>query len=249
MSWKPISPVLVLVVVCPACMDVDETSVTERSDAGSILSDAYAPEDVRDASGTLTSSTGENAVPDDMCTEEEAPERTGEAAQADEGYPEVRNPWGDGAPDNHTYTGGPGGGGGGGYGGPAAPNNSGVVHHHHSSSEIEEMHEREKRYALATNTGNAIRHEFARNRSEARLGHRTRIGGGGTIDHNACVWTCDRAIAEACQGVQALCAGNQEIMLSPYVKIPCMSALVAACIVGKASSLVVCETMVCAEVQ
>ncbi|MEO5727550.1 MAG: hypothetical protein ABIV93_11180, partial [Byssovorax sp.] len=45
-----------------------------------------------------------------MCSEEDVLERTGDAAQAEEGYSEVRDPWGDGAPDGHTYSGGPSGG-------------------------------------------------------------------------------------------------------------------------------------------
>src|SRR5690242_3433154 len=108
MPWKAILLVLVLAVVCPACSDVEEPSATEKGGPASSLGASFAAEGVGGASDKLTSSKTENDAPDKAYNEEDASEQTGEAALADDGYPEVRNPRGDGGPDDHTYTGGPG---------------------------------------------------------------------------------------------------------------------------------------------
>jgi hypothetical protein len=250
MSWKAISPVLMVAAMCPACGGADRTSRTERCGVGAALSDTYAPEDVGDASGELTSSTEENAAPDEACTEEDAPERTGEAAQADEGYPEVRNPWGDGAPDGHAYSGGPSGGWGKDHDYHAAkkPIGSGG-NYPRSVEELKRDKKRREQRALAWRTKAAIQEDFALFRSEARTGKRKRIGGGGTVDHNACTWTCNQSILGACQGIAALCAVNAEIMLVPGVAIPCASAFFAACLAGRAAGPLACESIVCAGVK
>ncbi len=250
MSWRAISPVLVVALMCPACVGADQTSRTERSGAGAALSDSCAPADVDEASGALTSGTGEDAAPDEECTEEDALERTGEAAQAEEGYPDVRDPWGGGAPDDHTYSGGPPGGWGKDHGHPVArrPIGSGG-NYPRSVEELRRDQKRREQRELAWRTKAAIQEDFAQFQSEARTGKRQRIGGGGSVDHNACVWTCGQTIAQACQGIQALCAGSPIIMLSPHVRISCGTAIFAACIAGKLASRAACETLVCAEVK
>ena len=250
MSWKAISPVLMVTVMCPACMGADQTSRTGWSGAGAVLSDVSASEDVGDASGELTSSTEENAVSDEACTEEDAQEQTGEAAQAEEGYPVVRNPWGDGAPDGHTYTGGPPGGSGKDYDYHVGkkPIGSGG-NYPRTMKEINRDKKRMEQQALARKMRAEIRESFARFQSEALDGRRKRIGGGGTVNHNACAWTCNQSILGACQGIVALCAVNAEIMLAPGVVIPCASAFFAACIAGRVAGPLACEHIVCAEVQ
>ena len=245
MSWRAISPVLVA-VLCPACVGADQTSRTEGSGAESTLSDRYAPEDVGEASGELTSSPGEDAAPDEACSEEDALERTGEAAQADEGYPEVRDPWGDGAPDGHTYSGGPSGGGGKDHDYHVARKPIGVGGNYpRSVEEWRRVEKRREQRALAWRTKAAIQEDFAQFQSEARTGKRKRIGGGGSVDHNACVWTCGRTIAQSCQGIQALCATSSVIMLSPQVSIPCGAAFIAACFLGSVYSKTLCDSVVC----
>ena len=80
-------------------------------------------------------------------------------------------------------------------------------------------------------------------------GRRTRICGGGSVDHNACVWTCGETIAASCQGIQALCAGSTLIVLSPHVSISCGSAILASCIIGNLFSADLCDSLVCAGVK
>ncbi|MEO5731841.1 MAG: hypothetical protein ABI134_29885, partial [Byssovorax sp.] len=196
----------------------------------------------------LASSPGEDTAPDEACSEEDALERTGEAAQAEEGYPEVRDPWGDGAPDGHTYSGGPPGGWGKDHDYHAArkPIGSGGSYPR-SVEELRRGEKRRQQRALAWRTKAAIQEDFAQFQSEVRTGKR--IGGGGSVDHSACVWTCSQTIAQACQGVQALCAGSRIIILSPQVTISCGAAIFTACLAGKVASKAVCETLVCAEVK
>lgn len=249
MSWRAISPVLVA-MMCPACVGADQTSRRERSGEGSALSEPYAPEDVDAASTDPTSSTGEDNAPDEARTEEDTPERTGEAAQAEEGYPGPRSPWGDGAPDGHTYSGGPPSGSGKGYDYhiEKKPIGSGG-NYPRTMEEINRAKERRERRALASAKRTEIQEAFAQLQSEARTGKRQRIGGGGSVDHNACAWTCSRAIAESCRGIQALCAGTPFIVLAPEVSIPCGTAVFAACIVGKWYSSDFCDSIVCAGVK
>jgi hypothetical protein len=246
MSWRAISPVLVGAVMCPACVGADQTSRPERGGAGSTLSDTYAPEDVGEASGALTSSPGEDTAPDEGCTDEDAPERTGEAAQAEGGYPDVRDPWGSGAPDGHTYSGGPPGGGGKEYDYHAEkkPIGSGG-NYPRSVEELRRAEKRREQRALAWRTKAAIQEDFAQFQSEARTRERKHIGGGGSVDHNACVWTCGRTIAQSCQGIQAICAASSVIVLSPNVSIPCGAAVLAACFLGSAYSRTLCDNVVC----
>lgn len=247
MSWRAISPVLVVAVMCPACVGADRTSSTERSGAGAAPSATCAPEGADEASGELTSSPGENNPPDEAYSEEDGLERTGEAAQAEEGYPEVRDPWGDGRPDDHTYTGGPPGRWGKDQDSPGTRRTIGSGGNSPGSVDdfLRREQKRREQRALAWRTKAAIQEDFAHFQSEARK----RIGGGGSVDHSACVWTCEHTIVEACEGIQALCAGNPVIMLSPHVTISCMTAIFTACFAGRLSSMALCETIVCAGVR
>jgi hypothetical protein len=239
MPCKKSLSVLLLTLGSLACGRLNETATAEGDGVESTSIEVGAVAAVGEQSALLMEYTDETAVSDPGCCPSSDSEVTGEAEQAAMEGPIVSNPWGDGAPDDHTYRGGSGGA----RGGYADPRN---YHRGSSAGEIERARDADRRYWLGQKKKKEIQETFGRFREQALTGRRTRICGGGSVDHNACVWTCGEAIAESCQGIQALCAGSTLIVLSPYVSISCASAILASCIVGNLFSADLCDSLVCA---
>lgn len=242
MFCKKSLPSLLLLLGCPACSSANDT-IAESEGVGATKVAGSAVETAREQAYGLTEITEESGYSSPGCDRMDDDEATGEAEQEDTEGPVVGNPWGDGGPDGHTHTGGPSGRSRGGY---ANPRN---YHRGSPAEDIERERAACRRYELGQKKKRQIQRAFARFQSEARSGKRERIGGGGSVNHKACVWTCDLAIAESCAAIQALCAGSPVILLSPHVAVSCSAAIFAACIAGAVSSPVICDTLVCANVR
>jgi hypothetical protein len=234
---------LLLILACPACGRLNETTTPESEGIPSPAIEVSNGEAADEQTDSLMERTDENESFDPGCEPMDESEATGEATQATTEGPVLSNPWGDGAPDGHTYTGGPGGGS---RGGCADPRN---YHQGSSVEDVKREHDADRRYWQGKKKKEEIQKAFARYHEEALTGSRRAIGGGGTVNHNACTWTCEATIAEACQSIQALCAGSRVIVLSPYVSVSCGAAILTACFLGTVYSSEFCDSLVCGGVQ
>lgn len=242
MFCKKSLPSLLLLLGCPACGSSNDTS-PEIEGVAAIPLSGSAMKAACDQTNELMGYTEEGAISFPECDPMDGAEVTGSVEQEYIEGPTIGNPWGDGGPDSHTYTGGPGGRARGGY---ADPRN---YHRGSSIGDIERARAASRRYELGQKKKRQIEKAFARFQSEARSGRHERTGGGGSVNHEACAWTCDLAIAESCAAIQALCAGTPVILLSPHLSVSCSAAIFTACIAGAISSPILCDTLVCASVR
>lgn len=238
MFCKTSLPGLLLLLGCAACGAGSEEAESEP--VGSPPTEASAEEPLGEQADPLAEHTPENDLSSSGCEDAEI---TGEAEQETTEGPVTGNPWGDGGPDAHTYSGGPGGRSPGGY---ADPRN---YHRGSSAADIEREREVCRRYTRGQRKLRQMKKEFARHRMDILTDSRKRIGRGWSVDHEACVWMCDQSIAGSCESIQALCTSSPVIILSPHATISCGAAIFVACILGQVSSPVVCDDIVCAGVR
>ncbi len=114
MFCKKSLPVLLWTLGCPACGRLSETTPESEGIEFTPI-EVSTVEAVGEQTDSLTKHTDEDALSDPGCDTMDDSEVTGEAEQAVMEGPVVSNPWGDGASDSHTYTGGSGGGSLGGW--------------------------------------------------------------------------------------------------------------------------------------